>query len=258
MQQTEDTGHEDRRHGGIQVIARAAAIMRELGEHPDGLSLAEIARAVALPRSTIQRIIGALEAEGFVEMVRAEGGYRLGPELGRLLYHTRIDVISVARPLLEELSHQIGETLVFCGVEANQVLVIERIVAERELRVVPAMGVIHVPFHTTAVGKALLASMEDSKVEKILRDTLPSGSEGVAVKRQLLADLEKIRQTGVAEDFEEYMPDIAAFSVAMDTYLGRFAVAAIVPVSRARTHRDKYLEPLKTFKAKVEARIGES
>ena len=100
--------------------------------------------------------------------------------------------------------------------------------------------------------------MEDSKVEKILRDTLPSGSEGVAVKRQLLADLEKIRQSGVAEDYEEYMPDIAAFSVAMDTYLGRFAVAAIVPVSRARTHRDKYLEPLKTFKAKVEARIGES
>src|SRR5690554_5306060 len=126
MQQTDDTAHEDRRQGGIQVIARAAAIMRELGEHPDGLSLAEIARAVALPRSTIQRIIGALEAEGFVEMVRAEGGYRLGPELGRLLYHTRIDVISVARPLLEELSHQIGETLVFCGVEANQVLVIER------------------------------------------------------------------------------------------------------------------------------------
>ncbi len=46
MQQTEDTGHEDRRQGGIQVIARAAAIMRELGEYPDGLSLAEIARAI--------------------------------------------------------------------------------------------------------------------------------------------------------------------------------------------------------------------
>src|SRR5690554_8133781 len=98
MQQTEDTAHEDRRQGGIQVIARAAAIMRELGEHPDGLSLAEIARVVALPRSTIQRIIGALEAEGCVEVVRAEGGYRIGLSLRRLLYHIWNDVISSTRP----------------------------------------------------------------------------------------------------------------------------------------------------------------
>ncbi|HLV76481.1 MAG TPA: IclR family transcriptional regulator [Marinobacter sp.] len=258
METVHGAGQDERRQGGIQVIARAAAIMRVLGDHPDGLSLAEIARAVGLPRSTIQRIIAALEAEGFVEMIRAGGGYHLGPELGRLLYHTRIDVISVARPLLEELSEQIGETLVFCGVESNQVLVIERVVAERELRVVPAMGIIHVPFHTTAVGKALLASMDDSKVEKILRDTLPPGPGGEQVRRQLYRDLAHIRKIGLAEDYEEYMPDIAAFAIAMDTYLGRFSVAAIVPVSRARAHREKYITPLKAFKAKVEARIGES
>lgn len=55
------------KHSGIQVIARAAAVMRALGSNPQGLSLAAIAQIVDLPRSTVQRIITALEAEFLVE-----------------------------------------------------------------------------------------------------------------------------------------------------------------------------------------------
>lgn len=66
MTQT-DQAAEAGRHNGIQVIARAGAIMRALGDNPQGLSLAAIAQIVDLPRSTVQRIITALEAEYLVE-----------------------------------------------------------------------------------------------------------------------------------------------------------------------------------------------
>src|SRR3979490_2124908 len=58
---------------GIQVIARAAAVMRTLGDNPKGLSLAAIANIVGLPRSTVQRIITALEEEYLVESLRPQG-----------------------------------------------------------------------------------------------------------------------------------------------------------------------------------------
>ncbi|NLY64963.1 MAG: helix-turn-helix domain-containing protein, partial [Alcaligenaceae bacterium] len=49
------------RQGGIQVIARSGAILRALAANPQGISLATIANHVKLPRSTVQRIVNALE-----------------------------------------------------------------------------------------------------------------------------------------------------------------------------------------------------
>ncbi|WP_339780517.1 IclR family transcriptional regulator [uncultured Marinobacter sp.] len=257
MKATQQGGQIESRHGGIQVIARAAAILRELGDHPEGLSLAEIARAVDLPRSTIQRIIAALETEGFVEMVGSQGGHRLGPELGRLLYHTRIDVISVVRPLLADLCHEVGETVVFCGVEHYQVQVLERVVAEQELRVVPSMGRMQVPFHSTSVGKALLAIMTDDAIAKILDKTLTTDNPDAPKREALMGDISRIRSAGFAEDYEEYMAGLASIAVSLDTYFGKFAVAIVAPISRALIRKQEYMEPLKAFKAKVEAKIGE-
>lgn len=65
MNQSE-TREEQRDNGGVQVIARAAKILRVLASHPDGLSLSQIAREVDLARSTVNRIVAALEDEYFI------------------------------------------------------------------------------------------------------------------------------------------------------------------------------------------------
>jgi DNA-binding IclR family transcriptional regulator len=53
------------------------------GRSKPSLSLAKIARRVELPRSTVHRIVTALEAESLVVPASPNGGYRLGPELAR-------------------------------------------------------------------------------------------------------------------------------------------------------------------------------
>lgn len=252
---SEHTSNAEHR-SGIQVIARAAELMRVLGNHPEGLSLGELANAVNLPRSTVQRIVAALEKEGFAEHGPSGVGYRLGPELGRLLYHTRIDVLSVARPFLEELSATLQETVVFCVGEKDSVLVIDRIVAERELRVVPQIGTIRVPFHSTAPGKALMANMEEKAVARLLdlaqqQDTLTPFN-----RQLLLEELEQVRLTGVAEDVETYREDVAAYATELDTYLGHFAITVVVPASRAHKHREEYMRALVNTKAAVESKLG--
>ena len=84
-----------REAGGVQVIARAAAVLRALG--PDGMSLGKLAQATGLPRSTVQRIVDALAAENLVEV--AAGGVRPGWGLQQLAQSAHTDITVRARPI---------------------------------------------------------------------------------------------------------------------------------------------------------------
>jgi len=251
-----DIEHEpsvDQKHGGIQVIARAAAIMRTLGANPQGLSLGAIAQQVNLPRSTVQRIVNALEAEGLA--ASGSGGWRLGPELGRLIHQSQVDIISAVRPLLEELSSELQESVVLCSLERDQVVVINRIVAERELRVVFPVGVIRLPLHATAPGKALLAAMSDEQVQQLLPESLTSRTKKTRDRATLLAELDEIRKSSIATDVDEFVEGIAGFAVAVKTYFGCFSIAAVLPTSRA-SHTPELQQALLKCKASIEKRIG--
>jgi len=102
---------DDMKRGGIQVIMRAAGILRTLnGEHL-GLTPSEVARRVDLSRSTVHRILVALEGEGLVAVASAPGRYRLGPELTRLAASERGELRFAVRPFLEQLSVEVNETV---------------------------------------------------------------------------------------------------------------------------------------------------
>ena len=64
----------------VQVIARAATILRALEDENSGLSLGQIAKRVNLARSTVQRIVAALSAEKFVMAATPTG--RSGSHMG--------------------------------------------------------------------------------------------------------------------------------------------------------------------------------
>ena len=81
---------EDAGGAGIQVIARAADILRTLRQAEGSLSQAEVAERVGLARSTVHRLLNALEDEGLVESGGPRGRYRLGPEIGRASCRERV------------------------------------------------------------------------------------------------------------------------------------------------------------------------
>ena len=233
------------RQSGFQVIARSAAIMRALGENPQGLSLAAIAQRVGLPRSTVQRIINALQEELLVEPMGPAGGFRLGPALGHLINKTQCDIISHTRPLLVELSDQLGETVCLCRRSYDQVQIIERIVAERELRVVVPIGA-HGPAVQTASGQVLLALEAPECVEALVGD----------MNVEWRARLGTIRAQGWASGFDEVVPGISSCAMAVDTYLGMFAIAVVAPTVRAGDHQDAFRAALQACKRGIERAIG--
>ncbi len=242
------------RTSGIQVIARAGSIMRVLGVNPQGLSLAAIAHEVGLPRSTVQRITQALAEEMLVEHIPG-GGIRLGPALGQLISQTQTDITSMTRPYIQELGEQLQESVSLCSQAGDRVYVIDRLVAERELRIVFPVGV-YAPLYATAAGKVLLSKMTASDIEHVLPATLPALTPATLSREQLLEQLKQVREQEIASDCNEIIEGIGSYAVALDTYMGLYALSVIVPTARQESGRERICEALLKCKRDIERVIG--
>ena len=82
--------------------------MRILAQNTGGLSLGQIATRAELPRSTVQRIVSALSAEGFILSDGASGGIRLGPEIHSLAQASAGDLKERMRPLMRDIASKTG------------------------------------------------------------------------------------------------------------------------------------------------------
>ena len=149
---------QDARGGGIQVIARAAEILRLLQAHPGGLSQGEIGERLGMARSTVSRILNALDDEGLVASRMARGRYRLGPEIARMAGTVRLSVVMDVHPFMEELSRELEETVDLSILDGDRATFVDQVVSPHRLRAISAVGE-SFPLHCSANGKALLANL---------------------------------------------------------------------------------------------------
>jgi len=217
----------------VQVIARAAAILRALEEENSGLSLGQIALRVNLPRSTVQRIVSALETEKLVIAATPNGRVRLGPTILRLATSVRSDFVSTARPFLERLSAELHETVDLSTVKKDHLIFIDQVISSQRLRTVSAVGETF-PLYCTANGKAYLAQLSEPAIEALIgRAYAPRTPNTFKRIDALLTDLKAARRDGVAYDREEHTLGICAVGVALRDPLGN-SVAISVPVPSQR------------------------
>lgn len=217
----------------VQVIARAATILRALEDENGGLSLGQIAQRVNLARSTVQRIVAALECEKLVIAATPNGRVRLGPAILRLAASVRSDFIAMARPFLEKLSVELHETVDLSVVKKDHLVFIDQVIGSQRLRTVSAVGETF-PLHCTANGKAYLAQLSDQAIEKLIGRSYEQRTPNTRTTIDaLLADLAAVRRTGVAYDREEHTLGISAAGVALRDPLGN-SVAISVPVPAQR------------------------
>jgi DNA-binding IclR family transcriptional regulator len=217
----------------VQVIARAATILRALEDENGGLSLGQIAQRVNLARSTVQRIVAALETEKLVIAATPNGRVRLGPTILRLAASVRSDFVSLARPYLERLSEELHETVDLSTVKKDHLVFIDQVIGSQRLRTVSAVGETF-PLYCTANGKAYLAQLSDPAIEGLIgRAYQPRTPKTLQRIDTLLADLKTARRTGIAYDREEHTLGVCAVGVALQDPLGN-SVAISVPVPSQR------------------------
>jgi DNA-binding IclR family transcriptional regulator len=222
----------------VQVIARAAAILRALEDEGSGLSLGQIAQRVSLARSTVQRIVAALEAEKLLIAASPNGRVRLGPTIVRLADSARTDFVALVRPFMVELSNELKETVDLAVIKKDHLVFIDQVIGSQRLRAVSAVGETF-PLYCTANGKAYLAELNDTAVARLIGTKYEARTPRTITRIDpLMRDLKSIRKTGVAIDREEHTHGICAAGIATRDPVGN-VVAISVPVPAQRFYENE-------------------
>lgn len=249
-----ESSHSNEPNPGIQVIARAATVLRALESHPDGMSLTQIAKAVGLARSTVQRIVSALAAEDFLTAASASGGVRIGAGLARLAASVGSNAAELVRPDLRILGEAVDETVDLAVLSSGSAVFIDQIPGRRRLLALSAVGE-RFPLHCTANGKAILACFDEANAEQLLRKSMAEHPEfPVRNHRALMREIQEARRTHVAFDLEEHAKGVNAVGVAMLDALGRpVAVSIPTPTQRYPEQRDRLVASILEFRERAMA-----
>ncbi|WP_050605359.1 IclR family transcriptional regulator [Ruegeria sp. 6PALISEP08] len=222
--------------GGIQVISRAASILRVLKESQSGMSLGKIADRVDLPRSTVQRITSALAEEKLVIADANGSGLRLGPELSVLAGAANYNIVEHCRLLLTELTQKTGETTDLAVMRGIGMVFLDQVPGVYRLTTVSQVGEVF-PLTTTANGKACLAQLSKEDAIKLIRNEWNRNG----IQRNLdefLSELAVIREQGLAYDLDEHSAGVSAIGFSFVDWVGDLHAISI-PVPTTRFSRQK-------------------
>ena len=222
----------------IQVIDRLSLLLDAIARYPRPVSLKILAAESGLHSSTAYRILNALVVNGFV--TRDENGkYQLGNKLLRLgsRVHAKTDLREVARPIMERLRDEIGESVNLTVREGDEVVYIDKATPNRMMHVQQLVGS-RAPLHVTAVGKMMLALGGEEECRGYAeRTNLPAYTRNTLNTLAKLNDeAGNLRQQGFAYDNEEAEIGVGCIGVLVYDALGTITAGLSVsaPIERRK------------------------
>jgi len=227
------------RRDGVQVISRAALLLRELSLVPEGLTPIALADRVGLPRSTCYRIVGALCQEGLMRLAPS-GKLHIGAGLISIAATARRELRHEAAPYLKKLSLELHETVELVVLDGDEALFTDQYVPQRSLRVVAEVGD-RFPLYCTACGKALLAELSQEDAEKLVpQPIVPLTSHTIIDRGALLDEVEAARTAGVAFDHQEHTLGVSAVGAALrDSGGSMAAITVAMPAARLEGQEER-------------------
>lgn len=228
----------DQNRNGVQVIARAAQILNVLKDHPNGLSLGDIAKTTGLARSTVQRIVGALQDEDYIITDGARSGLRLGRGIGRLATAISHNMIEQCRQILFDLTQATSETADLSVFRTDKMVFLDQVPGTQRLTTLSAVGEVF-PLTTTANGKASLAQLSREKALRLARKEVKerNGEFDLPAFSEMLNE---INRSHLSYDLGENNEDVSAVGFAFTSWNSEvYAISLPVPSSRFIRNRPK-------------------
>ncbi len=209
----------------VRTVQRALQLLAGFDEDCPLMSVRDLTERTGLPKTTVLRLLQALERQGFV-FVRADGRYSLGPiflRLGRAVDRAwRLPLVADAT--MELLRDRTGETVNLYVVEGLSRVCVAQKQSLQHVRYVVPIGV-PLPLWAGASGKVLLAERPPAFVEVVLA----SANKDETFRRGLEAELARVRSThcGVSHGERES----GASSVAVPIHGGPGGATAALAIS---------------------------
>ena len=223
----------------IEALARGLEVVRSFKAGRRVSTLSEIAAATGLARPTVRRILLTLEALGYVRS--ADRGFELTPrvlDLG-MTYINALDRWEVARPHMQRLVAQTGESCSVAQLDGGDIVYVARVAVPKIVTLAVSIGT-RFPAAPTSMGKVLLAALPDAAAY-VKRE--PSRSGIVAKWQPSVAELDRelreVRARGWALADQDLAPGIRSIATGIRDGEGRVVAAVNVTVHAAETTVEK-------------------
>jgi IclR family acetate operon transcriptional repressor len=205
-----------RARGGVQSLDRAFAILEAMADAGGVIGLSQLATDSGLPLATIHRLVRTLVDLGYVRQEPSRQ-YSLGPRLMRLADGSTKRLGTLAQPAMQAVVSQLGESVNLAVLDGEEIVYVAQVQPSQNfMRMFTEVGRRAKP-HATAVGKAMLAWIDDRSLAAVYGDRLGTRTHHTLTTFEALRhELALIRSRhGLAFDREELTPGSVAVAVAI-------------------------------------------
>jgi DNA-binding IclR family transcriptional regulator len=223
----------------IAVMGKIFGVLEHFVERgaTEELAFSEIAEGLPFSRTTIHRILYSLGKLGYMEKSRPGSCYRLTQKFHDLAWqgiHFR-HLQTVSKPVMRNLLIRYAETVNLGSLDGAQVAYLDVVQSPSALRIAALPGDRN-PVHSTALGKAILAFLPESRTRAILGEypLLRKTPRTITQRTHLFEQLAAVREQRVALDREENLPGVTCVAAPIFDQTGRVIAAFSIsgPASR--------------------------
>jgi IclR family transcriptional regulator, pca regulon regulatory protein len=223
--------------GSSQSLERGLAILGAFTPDQPALGISELAKRLELTRSTTHRYVATLAKLGYLYQEESTRKYRLGARVLDLGFSVlgSLELRDIAAPHLRRLTDTTGHTSNLAIRDDTDVILIDR-VRGRPGRYHQLEFSLHtgsrLPSYCSATGKALLAFLPQPDLDQLLDriDLVQRGPRTLTSKPALLAELGKVRRTGIAVNDEELDSALRSIAAPIRSRSGEVVAAVNVAI----------------------------
>ncbi|MBF4693940.1 IclR family transcriptional regulator [Fusibacter ferrireducens] len=231
----------------VLTLAKSLEIIDLLSKESNkrGLGISELSRQLNMGKSTVHRILDTLAYFKYVEKNDETDKYKLSWGLfyvGQVVPEQN-QLSQMNYQILEELSHQTGETVNLSVRSGDESVIIYQYDSKTNLRAGHQVGG-REPLYATALGKVLIEDLDRNKLTKILgdQDFLAYTPNTIQNMDALIKHIEKVKIQGYAIDDEEHCLGLKCIAMPLKNYTGEIVAAVSVSAPVVRMSDDKLLE----------------
>ena len=220
------------------TVGKALEVLDQVATFERPVRFSELLQGSPFPKATLYRFVQTLTNQGILAYDSDSGTYALGMRLVRLAHAAwdQSSLAPIARPYIDALSREVGETVHLAQLDGGQVLYVDKRNASEPIEMYSQAGRVG-PAYCTGVGKAMLAFLPEEQLSRLLQqqsfhrftqNTLTS-------KAALQVELNAIRVQGFAFDREEHEPGIICVAAPVLSRNGRVLGGLSITSSTTRT-----------------------
>lgn len=226
----------------VPAIEKAMLILEELANSKKGLTVSEMTRNLALPKSSTYGLLLTLERMGYLHRNELTGRYMFGMKIFTLanMAMNGLNLRKVAAPFIRELMKKTNLTVHLAILEQNEAVIIEKIESPFTPKVETWIGK-RMGIHCTAAGKALLSDWQEDDIDRLIHHGLPRYNDNTIVSpKRLKEELALIRTRGYSVDAEEETIGSRCIGAPVYNQTGRIVAAISVVGYKQQIYKEAF------------------